>query len=63
MKKKPRKAEDISAWTTLAAESLVDANTLKGRIGLRPRAWRATNAPNSARATPPKTTVCSEARP
>ena len=63
MKKKPRNAEDISACATLAADSLAEANTRRGRIGLLPRAWRTTNAASSRIENAPKPSVRREVSP
>ena len=54
---------DMRACTRFVPATVRERNTRRGRIGLRPRAWRTTNAPRSATATPPSATVRVEPSP
>ena len=62
-KKKPRKEMDMSPCARFAPETSRDRKRRRGRMGLRPRAWRTTNAASSAPVTRARTSVRVETRP
>ena len=53
----------MSACTTFEPVTLRERNKRSGRIGLRPRAWRTTNAASRTIVTAPRTAVRSETSP